>query len=117
MKKIILDTDFLLHNLNKGINFLVEIDRICDFKYEICVLDKTLDEIRGKKGEKLALQFINKKFKIIKTLKNKSVDELLLDMDDIIVATHDRELKERLKNRKIPVIHQRSGKNLILQEC
>ena len=64
MKKIILDTDFLLHNLNKGINFLVEIDRICDFKYEICVLDKTLDEIRGKKGEKLALQFINKKFKM-----------------------------------------------------
>ena len=117
MKKIILDTDFLLHNLNKGINFLVEIDRICDFKYELCVLDKTLDEIKGKKGAKLALEFINKKFKIIKTLRNKSVDELLLDMDGIIVATHDRELKERLKNRKIPVIQQRSGKNLILQVC
>jgi rRNA-processing protein FCF1 len=117
MKRIILDTDFLLHNLNKGVNFLVEIDRICDFKYEICVLDKTLDEIKGKKGEKLALEFISKKLKIIKTLRNKSVDELLLNIDDIIVVTHDRELKERLKNRGIPVIDQRSGKNLILHVC
>src|SRR3989344_7193291 len=109
MKIIIIDTDFLLHNLNQGINFLNEIDKICDFRYKICVLDKTLDEIKGKVGEKLARSFINQKFDVILTNKKGSVDDLILTMDNVIVGTHDRELKEKLKKRRIPVIFQSKG--------
>jgi len=115
MRKIILDTDFLLHNLNQGIDFLSEMERVCDFNYVVCILDKTLDEIKGKKGEKLALDFIKKKLKIIKTGLNKSVDDILLGMENVVIATHDKVLKEKLKKRGIPLIVQQGSKCLKLE--
>ncbi len=111
MKRIVLDTDFILEALKNRIDVKVELARIMDYNYEICVLDRTLDELKGKKGEKLARTFIES-LKIIETSRDKSVDELLFDLNDIIVATQDRELKEKLKNRDIAVITIRQRKFL-----
>ena len=111
MKRIVLDTDFILEALKNRIDVKVELARIMDYNYEICVLDRTLDELKGKKGEKLARTFIES-LKIIETSRDKRVDELLFGLNDIIVATQDRELKEKLKNRDIAIITIRQKKFL-----
>ena len=111
MKRVVLDTDFILEALKNRIDVKVELARIIDYNYEICVLDRTIDELKGKKGEKLALTFIES-FKVIGTTRDRSVDELLLDLDDIVVATQDKELKEKLKNRNIAIITIRQKKFL-----
>lgn len=112
MEKIILDTDFLLIGLKNRVDIFGELKRICDFNYEVFVLDKTIDELKGKKMEKLALDFIEAKLKIYNTPRNKKVDDLLLDMDNIIVCTQDKELKEKLKKRKTRIITIRQKKYL-----
>ena len=111
MKRIVLDTDFILEALKNRIDVKVELARIMDYNYEICVLDRTIDELKGKKGEKLARTFIES-LKIIETSRDKRVDELLFGLNDIIVATQDRGLKEKLKNRDIAVITIRQKKFL-----
>ena len=42
--KIILDTNFLMIPSMFKVDIFSEIERICDFKYELCIVDKTLDE-------------------------------------------------------------------------
>lgn len=103
MKKIILDTDFILHSINFKIDIKENLQKICDFNFSINILDQTLNELKGKPSEKLAFQII-KLFNIIKTTQDKSVDDLLLEQENIIVATVDKDLKEKLKKRKIPII-------------
>ena len=79
MKTVILDTNFLV--LAGKIDFKSEISRICDFNYEIKIIDKTIGELKkiGKKAD-LALQLIDK-FSIgqIKTNINKSVNIISLN--------------------------------------
>lgn len=109
MKKIILDTNFLLIPAQFKVDIFSEIQRIADFKYQLFVLDKTLDELnkiikqqkgRHKAAAKLALALIkNKKVKTIKTSSEKYVDDLLVEYSKkgAIIATQDLGLKNRLK--------------------
>jgi len=115
-KKIILDTDFLLMSLKFRVDLISEINRVCDFNYKICIIDKTIDELKNKKFEKLALGLI-KRFEIINTKKDKIVDDLILELkdDNIIVATQDKEFKKKLKREKIPIITIRQKKYLMIQ--
>jgi len=110
MQKVILDTNFLLYILRNKVDLFSELNRILDQNYKVCILDKSLDELRGKKLGKLAVEFAKKYFKIIKTKKGK-VDDLLLKQDAII-ATMDKELKEKLKKRKKQIIIIRQKKYL-----
>ena len=117
MKKIILDTDFLLISLKHHVDIFSELGRICDFNFEIFIVDRLIDELKGKKMEKLALEFIDNKLSVIHTGekdKGKKVDDILLELalDNIIVCTQDKELKEKLKKRKIPIITIRQKKHL-----
>ena len=45
MKKIILDTNFLLIPAQFNVDIFSEIERICDFQYQLCIVDKTLSEL------------------------------------------------------------------------
>lgn len=114
---IILDTDFILHSVDGKVDFSEELRRISSFKYKICILDKTLEELKGKKNEKLALALLKNKVDIIKTKKDRPVDDLILDLKrkNIIVCTTDKELKEKLKKRNIPVIYLRKRKYLVIE--
>jgi len=123
MKRIILDTNFLLIPAQFNIDIFSEIKRIADFPYQLCVLDKTIDELkkiqkeqRGKhkRAAKLGLDLIKKKkVKIIKTTSKKSVDDLLVQYSKkgAIIATQDLGLKHRLKK---PYIILRQKKYLAL---
>lgn len=113
MQKIILDTSFLLTALEFKIDIFSELERICDFQYELCVLDKTLDELKGKRLGKIAEDIIKqKKINVIKTSEGR-VDELLLKEEGII-ATQDQELKRLLKEKNKRIITIRQKKFLIL---
>lgn len=110
-KKIILDTNFAMIPADLGIDVFAEIDVICDFPYELFILEKSekeLEKIQERGGEhgraaKLALSLIESKN--VKTLQDESdeyVDDVLVRLsDEYIVATQDSELKKRLKGKKI----------------
>jgi len=121
MKKIILDTNFLVSSVHFKADIFSEIKRIYSFNYQICVLDKIVDELKklaetGKPKDrasaKISLELIKKKkIKIVKTpSKNKrvkNVDLLILNLikkGNFIVATQDKELKREIRKKGVPII-------------
>jgi rRNA-processing protein FCF1 len=113
MQKIILDTDFILNAVRNKIDVEKEFSRVLEQRIEIYYLDKTIEELKDKKDEKIALLLI-KRFKKIKTPCNDIVDNLILALPkEYSVATQDRELKEKLKKRKIGVFTIRQNKYII----
>jgi rRNA-processing protein FCF1 len=128
MKKIILDTNFLLIPYQSKVDVFSEIKRICDFKYRLYVIDKTVDELKKimakQKGKHrmsamLGLVFIEQnKIAKIKTKEQKNVDSLIIGKADenTIVATQDAGLKRRLKKKGIGLIVMKGKAHLALLE-
>ncbi len=127
LKKILLDTNFLLVPYQFKVDIFSEIDRIIIAKYEIIVLDKTMEElekiVKNQKGSdreaaKFALKLIeNKKPIMIKTKSDKKTDDIILDhaiKEDYLVATQDKDLKRKLINHGIEVIVLRKKKFLTI---
>lgn len=117
IKKIILDTDFLIDSIKFKVNFFSEINRILDSNYKICIIDKTLDEIKNKAMLKLITELLNaNNVEIIKTEGDYKVDDLILKTvdKDFVVATQDVGLKRRLKNKGVLVITIRQRRYLVL---
>ena len=128
MKKILLDTNFLLIPAQFKVDIFSEIERICNFNYKLYILDKTIEELnniiekqRGKNREaaKLALKLIKlKKISIIKTEETLTTDNLIIkkaDKKEFIVATQDKFLKKQLKIKNTPLIVLRQKKRLLLE--
>ncbi|MDP7141297.1 MAG: hypothetical protein QF362_00955 [Candidatus Woesearchaeota archaeon] len=127
MIQVILDTNFLMAVSQFRIDIFAEIQRICDFRYKLYIIDKTLDELKGlieqNKGKdgraaKLALSLIKQKhISIIKTDKDRIVDDLIMNIvnKEHIVATQDKELKSRLKQKNIGIISIRQKRYLKLE--
>ena len=115
-KIVILDTDFILRAVKNNIDINTDIKSIVPYKCEIAVFDSTFDELKNKPLSKIAVDYI-KKYKILKNSERKPVDELIIELvdrkKDVIIATQDRKLKEKLKKRKIPVITIRQQKYLV----
>ena len=126
MKKIILDTNFLLIPVQFNIDIFTEIDRVCMFPYKLYIVDKTVDELnkiideqkgKHKLAAKIALQFLKKKnIGVIKT-KEGHVDDLILDVldKDTILATQDVIFRRRAVKKGVKVIVLRSKKYLVLK--
>ena len=125
MKKIILDTNFIIIPYKFNVDIFSEIDRISGFNYELCVIDKTIEELNklaesgkggGKRAAKLALALL--KSKKVRELKSSGsyADDALLELASPIniIATQDIELKRRLKAKGVPFITLRQKKYLIL---
>ena len=124
--KIILDTNFLLIPVQFKVDIYSEIDRICDFSYELVTVKEVVSELehliakgsKSKKAAKLALQML-KKFQI-RTLRDRKVfkraDEAIIAIADknSIVATQDMELKRLLKKNAVRLIVLRQKQYLKL---
>lgn len=122
MKKIILDTNFLTIPYQFNVDIFEEIDRIMEEDYELITLDRVVEELKNmikSKGKdavaaKIALELIKKKnVKIIST-NEKNVDNALIKLADenTIVATNDRVLRKRIKDKNVKVLYLRSKKHL-----
>jgi len=125
--KIIIDTNLLMAIGQFKVDIFRELDRIITEKYELCIIDRTIDELKkikeNQKGKhktaaKLALAIVkSKQPKIIKSKEDKSVDDLIVDLakkEKIAVATQDKELKKKLKENKAKIIVLRQKRYLVL---
>ena len=122
MKKILLDTNFLLAVYQFKVDIFSEIERICRFNYGIFVLDKSIGELKNiiekqkgkhKEAAKIALQLLKiKSISIIKTASQKHTDEIILEyaQKGYLVATQDKHLKRKLIDHGIEVIVIRKKK-------
>jgi len=107
--KILLDTSFLLTAIKYKVDIFDELK-----SNELIILDGVKKELetliktkkKGKLEAKIALELIKKNRVKIKKSKIKSVDDSLV-AEKYAVATQDRELKKRLKNRKVITIRQK----------
>jgi uncharacterized protein len=123
MDKVLLDTNFLLIPAKFKVDIYAELERIFD-KHELFVLDKSLVEldniIQNQKGaEKAAAKLAKaileaKKPKTLKTTSKDYVDDVILGLEGYIVATQDKELRDRLKKKGIKTITLRQKKYLVL---
>lgn len=122
VKKILLDTNFIMIPALFKVDIYAELDRICDFKYELYVLDKTLNELdeiekNGKGSNKAAAKLSKaileaKKPKPLKTTSKDYVDNIILGLKGYIVGTQDKELRLKLKENGVKTIILRQKKYL-----
>ncbi|MCH8067029.1 MAG: nucleotide-binding protein [Nanoarchaeota archaeon] len=126
MKKILLDTNFLLAVYQFKVDIFTELDRICNFNYKLFILDKTIEELKHiierqkgkhKDAARVALQLLKlRKVGVIKTGSKKHTDDVILDYaeKDYLVATQDKDLKRRLIHHNVKVIVLRQKKILAI---
>ena len=121
MRKIILDTNALMAIAEFKIDIFSELERVCDFTYDLYILEGTIKELRKimeeqrqkfKRAAKLALA--NVKAKAIKKIaSSKYVDDELVELSKKgdLVLTQDIELKKRLTK---PYFTIRQKKRVVL---
>lgn len=126
MIQVILDTNFLLLPSQFSVDIFSEIDRVVEQKYELCVLEKSLDELKkvaegadsgkDKRAAMLGIAFVAaKKIRLLKT-GDQYVDDAILGLAERgrhIVATQDMGLKRRLKEKGVSVITMRKQDHLM----
>jgi rRNA-processing protein FCF1 len=116
MIKVILDTNFLIYCAENKIDYVQEILQLMDEGYELVIPQQVADELNElyKKGEKfsdrqaawLAMKLVGaNKVKIIMA-PGRCADEAIINLVRVgsIVATHDLELRKKLRNSRVIVI-------------
>ncbi len=124
MKTILIDTNFLVECAKNRVDIHSELTRILDFGFEVAILDRTMEELdtiiaRGKKeGQQAKLAktiLMTKKVTILPTAGGHT-DNLLLEKADEnnIIATMDKALKRRLKQKGQDVVIIRGKQKLVV---
>ena len=134
-KIVLLDTNFLLIPAQFKVDIFTELQQLCDFNYELAVLDATIDELnqlaedkaasaKDRRAAKLGLQLIKaKSVMVIKADRKvfKSTDKAILDFatagmksgnKPVVVATQDKALRDNLAARGVAVIMLREKQYL-----
>ena len=125
MKKIIIDTNFLLIPIKFRVDIFSEFNRIFNFNYKLYIFWESINELKkiikeqsgkDKKAAQFALKLI--KLKNINVIESKpqDVDSLILGnlSNDSIIATQDLQLKKELLEKGASVIILRQKKYLHL---
>ncbi|MDP3919021.1 MAG: hypothetical protein Q8Q35_03935 [Nanoarchaeota archaeon] len=125
MEKIVIDTNFLMAISDLKIDVFEGIRNACNFKYQLYVLEGTLEELESFiKGSLLskrqAASFAKKVLdtkavKVLKIKSDKPVDNQLLALDGYIVATVDRSLRQGLKKKGVKVLTIRQKKHVVIE--
>ena len=127
MKRVIIDTNFLLIPSEFRVDIFTEIERLVPSDYKLFIMDGTITELhkimkskfnksKDKLNAKIGLQLVENK-KIAKIESRGHVDDVIVDISDkdTIVATSDRELRRRLRTKGIRLIGLRKIQYLILE--
>lgn len=113
MRRIFLDTNFILNTVTWKIDLFGELQRICDFNYEVVLLSNVREELKkyraqgGKKRETATVALLVLDRNNVKALKATGfVDDSLVKIatKDDVVATQDQDLKRRLKGKNVSTI-------------
>jgi len=126
---VILDTNFLTVPAQFGVDVFSEAERVLERNVEFILLKAVIDEIRAKleragKTEsrmfKVALD-LTKRCRVVEidqSMKDFMVDDQLLEYAISVggvLATNDKELRERAAERGVPVLMLRGRKHLELK--
>ena len=134
-KIVLLDTNFLLIPAQFKVDVFAELGRICDFSYEVVVLEATVNELHGIMEDKTAsakdrraagLGLLIIKAKGVEVVKSdrkvfKTTDKAILDFAvagnrlehrSVFVATQDKELRDNLRARGVGMIILRQKQHL-----
>ena len=107
MKQILLDTNFIITCIKQKIDFF---DYLYGEGYTIFVPEQVINELEKLKQESALKLLKNSKFKKI-ALKGKIVDNSIINYakenPTLIVATLDRELQKKIRNRKMVIRDRR----------
>lgn len=126
-RKIILDTNFLLIPVVFKVDIFEEIQRICFFQYELCIVEGTIRELerlvetenqKDRMAAKVALSLIESKNIIKLPMEGYyHVDKSLINWGSkgAIIATQDKDLKRELKFLGVVRIVLRNKRHLILE--
>lgn len=115
-KKILLDTNFLTAPFQLSFSLFDELDRLYPHS-KVCTIEDAMQEAKSiEKGKykDLVPQLVEKEdIEVFETEGEGEVDDLLVDIcDEFIVATNDKELKERIIEKGRPVIIIRQNNHL-----
>lgn len=115
-KKILLDTNFLTAPFQFSFSLFDELERIYPYA-EICTIEDAVQEAKSiQQGQykELVPQLIEKEdIEVFQTEGEGEVDDLLVEIsDEFIIATNDKELKERILEKGRPVIIIRQKNHL-----
>ena len=127
MKKIIIDTNFLMMPFKFRVDIFSEFNRICHFNYKLYIFEQSISELKNiiekqsgkdKKAAQFALKLIKLKNINVIDSKPQDVDSLILSnlSNDSIIATQDSQLKKELLKKGASVIILRQKKYLELIE-
>lgn len=127
---VVIDTNFIVVPAQFGVDIFTEAERVLERKVEFVVLSSAVDEIE-KKMEEATKRTEKLQFRIAKDLiercrvvdvdpnsKQVSVDSQLLDYASSVegvLATNDRELRQRARAKGVPVLFLRGKKILMLE--
>lgn len=114
MKKILLDTNFLMACIRQGIDFF---DEISYQGYEVLIPENVIRELKkiisskqklhNRETAELALKILSKnKYRTVKFQKrnvDNAIAEFANSKDNVIVATLDRELKNKINKNKMVI--------------
>lgn len=123
MKKIIIDTNFLMIPYKFKVDIFSEFNRVCNFNYGLFAFEQTIGELKkilatqsgkDKKAAEFGLKLIKlKNIEIIPSKERNADSAILNNMDkDSIVATQDALLKKQLVEKGASVIWMRQKKYL-----
>ncbi|MFH1770370.1 MAG: PIN domain-containing protein [archaeon] len=131
-QKVILDTNFLLIPGQFNVNVFAEIEHLLGKSVKLCIIDKTIEELNkitvlgkakdaaaAKLGMALTGAYLKQKsLKILPSFPNRSVDDAIVAKSNkkIYIATQDKELQRRVKNKGAQVIALKQKKYLILEK-
>ncbi len=115
-EKIILDTNFLVAPFQLSIDLFEEIERIYPFA-EVYTIEEALEEAKsiesGKYGNLVEKLIETQDIEVLETEGKGIVDDLLVNVsDEYLVATNDKELKQRIVDKGRPVMLIRSKNHL-----
>jgi rRNA-processing protein FCF1 len=103
------------------VDIKAELDRILDFKYELCTVGSVLRELGSLSKEKsksgLAARASLEMAKELTLIPgNGDADDALLALasKDTIICTNDKILKEKIKRKGAPLIYLRQKKYLVI---
>ena len=126
---VIIDTNFLTIPAQFGVDVFSEAERVLERGVEFVLLDSVMEEIKSKLEKasrtearifRVALDLAERCaiVSVEASLKGNPVDDQLLDYAKSVrgvLATNDRELRERASSQGIPILLLRGKKHLVLE--
>lgn len=121
MYRVLLDTNFLLVPFQFGIDIFAELERLLDVEYEVLVPTPVVRELeqlskvggREARDARSALELV-KGLKVLEMGGDADTALLASASGGTVICTNDKLLRERVRQKRAPVIHMRQRKYLAL---